>query len=152
MFEWVRLLHEAFNVESPLQFALVVALLFGTVFGVGAGSIAFFIDKGYRRAEERRLLELQPHDDPYDVSVGGGPFRLDTLDQDLRKVGIRFTSISAPQLKPTPQSDGVRQEYFQLRNGLFLRAQWRSGEKMPESQRALAERVILAHESRLHAK
>jgi hypothetical protein len=146
--EWVRLLHEAFNFESPWQFALFVAALFGLTVGVGAGAFGFFVDKGFRRAEEKRLLELRPHDDPYDVSKGPS-FRIDTLDQDLRKVGLWFTSLSSPQLKPTPETDGGPMEYFELGNGLYLRAQWRPGRKMSPKDRALAERIILAHEARL---
>lgn len=150
MFEWVRAIHDAFNVESTWAFALLTATLFAGVAGVAGGAVGFVVDRAYKKAEERRLLELEPgYVDPYVVRQGTADFRVDTLDQDLRKVGIRFTSMSSPQLKPSPENDVVPQEYFRLKNGLYLRAQWRNGSPMPPDTRALAERVILAHEARL---
>jgi hypothetical protein len=154
MFEWVRAIHDAFNVESTWAFSLLVGMGFALFFGLGGGTVGFIVDKAYRKSEERRLLEMRPgYVDPYVIREGTADFRLDTLDQDLRKVGVRFTSMSSPQLRPTPENDSVPQEYFQLNNGLYLRAQWRSsGRKMPVATRALAERVILAHEARLKAQ
>jgi hypothetical protein len=149
MFELVRAIHDAFDLQSPAAFALFIGGLFATLFGAGGGTVGYIVDKAYRKAEERRLLALVPNSDPYVIRVGSSSFRLDTLDQDLRRVGIRFVSMSSPQLKPTPENDNVRMEYIPLKNGLFLRAQWRNGDKMPDGLRALAERVILAHEARL---
>jgi hypothetical protein len=152
MFEWVRAIHDAFNVDSTWAFSLLIALVFGGIFGLSGGTVGYVVDKAYRKAEERRLLELQPHADPYVVRQGTPAFRIDSLDQDLRKVGIRFDGISSPQLKPTPENDVVPNEYFQLRNGLYLRTQWRNGRKMSAEDRALAERLILAHEARLRVE
>lgn len=154
MLEWVQRIHSAFNVQSTAGFAWLMASLFALLFGAVGGLIGFVVDKSHRRNEERRLLEQQPGwVDPYVIREGRTPsFRIDTLDQDLRKVGVRFTSLSTPQLKPTPETDAVPMEYFQLKNGLLLRAQWRSGARMSESDRALAERVILAHEARIRVE
>jgi hypothetical protein len=153
MFEWARAIHDAFNVESTWAFALIVGGLFAFVAGIGAGAVGYVVDKAYRKAEERRLVESTPeYQQRYVVRQGSSDFRLDTLDQDLRVVGIQFVSMSSPQTKPTPENDNVRQEYFPLKNGLYLRAQWRDGRAMPEAERLRAATVISAHETRLKAQ
>jgi hypothetical protein len=112
-----------------------------------------FLDKGIRNVEAQRLLELTPeYQKRYVVRQGDQGFRIDTLDQDLRVVGIRFVSISSPQVRPTPETDSVHQEYFQLKNGLYLRAQWGNGQQMFVGDRAKAQQLILAHEARLRAE
>lgn len=146
MIEWtVESIRDVLGFESTAGIVLVMTVV-GAMLGGGAG---FFFDKRYRKAEEQRLLETSPkYENRYNVDTGP-VFRIDTLDVDLRKVGIRFDGMSPPQAQPTPANDTVPMEYFQLKNGTYLRTQWRGGAKMSASDRALAERVILAHEARL---
>ena|SRR5262249_9808535 len=149
-FEWlVQIVRDVFRVETTAGVVIWMAIV-GAIVGASAG---YAIETGRKAAEVRRLLESAPEFlSRYVVTQGSVAFRIDTLDQDLKRIGIRVDGMSSPQAAPTPHEDNVPQEYFQLRNGTFLRLQWRGGQRMPPETRTLAERVILAHEARLEIR
>jgi hypothetical protein len=53
VFEWVRAIHDAFNVQSTWTFTMMIATAFAFVFGVRGGTVAYIVDKADRKAEDR---------------------------------------------------------------------------------------------------
>ena len=93
---WVEIPRDVFGVDTTVGIVSVTALV-GAFVGGGAG---YLIDKSHKAAEARQLLQASPEWANRYVTDKGPTFRIDTLDQDLRKVGIRLTSMSTPQPNP----------------------------------------------------
>ena len=73
-----------------------------TVIGaVLTGGLAYAVDKTHKVAEARRLIQTSPADLDRDiVAQGSTDFRLDTLDTDLRILGLRSLVLDFLHIRP----------------------------------------------------